>query len=454
MQRLRTLVVEDHPDLLSFCASVLERAGYEAIPADSGAAAQHILRTSVVDVVITDLKMPTIGGLDVLRVAKEADPEIVVILITGFPTVETAVRAMKFGAFDYLMKPFTEEQLLGSVEAALEKRRTKDAYGSLQSQLRTSFTLNGMVGRSRPMLKLLEEIRRAAGVDANVLILGKSGAGKEQVARTLFENSHRRGKLFLAINCAAIPESLLEAELFGYERGAFTGAQVTKQGLLEVVDGGTLFLDEIGDMPLLLQAKLLRALEEGSVRHLGGRRAIPFDVRFMASTNHDIHEEVRRGRFREDLFFRINVIEIHVPPLLDRREDIPLLTALFVESFAPRRRTKIQGITQEAMDVLTTYDWPGNVRELKNAVERASAYASGPFITPDDLPPTVVKGAEGHRPFTFRSWRLTTMERLEREFLKQILDEHGDNVSRAARALGIHRSTLQRFMRRHNLAVA
>jgi two-component system response regulator HydG len=309
-----------------------------------------------------------------------------------------------------------------------------------------------MVGQSRPMQALFCDIRNAAEVDANVLILGESGSGKEQVARAINESSDRRGKPFLAINCAAIPENLLEAELFGYERGAFTGAEVAKEGLLETADGGAVFLDELGEMSPALQAKLLRALEEGSVRRVGGRTAIPFDVRFMASTNRDIHEEMRKGRFREDLFFRIDVIEIHVPPLRERREDIPLLATHFLDSFGPRRRTKIQGITPEAMDLLTRYDWPGNVRELKNAVERAAAYARSAFITPDDLPPTVVKDAERHGGETFRAWKAKALDRLERDFLRQTLVEHGDNVSRAARALGIHRSTLQRFMRRHDLS--
>jgi DNA-binding NtrC family response regulator len=450
----RILIVDDHTDSLACYVAILERAGYEVVRAESGAVGDRILRMSAVDVVIADLKMRAVGGLDILRAAKEADPETSVILVTGFPTVETAVEAMKLGAFDYLTKPFTEQQLLGILAASVERRRVRESHGRLLSQLRTSFTVNGMVGRSRPMLKLFNDIRRTAEVDANVLILGESGVGKERVAQTIVESSDRRGKPFLAINCAAIPEALLEAELFGHERGAFTGAETAREGLLEAADGGALFLDELCEMPLSLQAKLLRALEERSVRRVGGRKAIPADVRFIASTNRDIQEAMRGGRFRKDLFFRIDGIEIWVPPLRERRDDIPLLATHFLGSVGSQRRTRIEGFTPEAMALLTRYEWPGNVRELKNAVERAAAYTSGPFITRSDLPQPVVAGAEPHRGYTFRVWKEKTLERLEREFVKQVLEEHGNNISWAARALGIHRSTLHRVMRRHNLADA
>ena len=447
----RILVVEDHPDLLAFCGDVLQAAGYEVIQADSGVAAEAVLRTSSIDAVVTDLKLPAKGGLEVLKASKHADPETIVVLITGYPTVETAVLAMKFGASDYLLKPFSAEQLLAAVEEGLERRRTKEAHRLWRSQLRQSFTMNGIVGRAGPMLKLFDEIRNAGAVDSNVIILGESGAGKERVARTIHENSDRRQGPFLAINCAAIPDTLLEAELFGYERGAFTGAQAPREGLLQAADGGTLLMDEICELSPSLQAKLLRAVEEGSVRRLGGRKSIVFDVRFMASTNRDIRDDLRTGRFREDFFFRINVIEIRVPSLRDRREDIPLLVAHFLDACAGRRSRKIEGIAQKAVDVLMRYDWPGNVRELKNAVERAFAYTKGPFITPDDLPDAVLRGAERHGGFGFRAWKERTLERLELEFLKKSLDEHAWNVSHAAKSLGLHRSTLQRFMRRHNL---
>jgi DNA-binding NtrC family response regulator len=450
----RILVVDDHADLLAFYAAILERAGYEVVQAESGAAAERIIHTSVIDVVITDLKMPAVGGLDIIRAAKDADPETSVILITGFPTVETAVEAMKLGAFDYLIKPFTEERLIAVVAASVEKRRVRESHGLLLSQLRTSLTPSGLVGRSRPMLKLVDDIRKTAEVDANVLILGESGVGKERVAQMIVDSSVRRGKPFVAINCAAIPETLLEAELFGHERGAFTGAETATEGLLQTADGGTLLLDELGEMPLPLQAKLLRALEERSVRRIGGRKAIPFDVRFLASTNRDIREAMRSGRFREDLFFRIDVLQIRVPPLRDRRDDIPLLATHFLGSVGSQRRTRIEGFTPDAMALLTRYDWPGNVRELKNAVERAAAYTSGPFITCGDLPQPIVAGAELHARYTFRIWKEKTLERLEREFVRQVLEEHDHNISWAARALGIHRSTLHRVMRRHNLADA
>jgi DNA-binding NtrC family response regulator len=431
---------------------ILKPSGYEVVTADSGEAAERILRTSSIDVVITDRKMPKMGGLEVLRIAKHVDPEIIVILITAYPTVDTAVEAMKFGACDYLIKPFSVEQLRAAVKDSLEKRKTKEAYGLLKSHLRNSFAAGSIVGQSRALLKLLDEIRKVAAVSANTLILGESGVGKEPVARAIHENSARKGRPFVPLNCAAIPETLLEAELFGYERGAFTGAQATKEGLLEAANGGTLFLDEFCELSPALQAKLLRALEEGAVRRLGGRKPIPFDVRFMASTNRDIREEIRLGRFRQDLFFRINVIEILVPPLRERREDVPLLVAHFLEECSKGSGKAVEGITPEAMEWLTQYDWPGNVRELKNAMERALAYATGPFITVQDLPEMILMATERQGRFSsYREWREKILERLEKEFLEKSIHEQGGNLTLAAKELGIHRSTLYRLIRKHHL---
>jgi len=339
----------------------------------------------------------------------------------------------------------------GSPETRLEADRTKEASRVSGRQLHDSFSPSGLVGQSRGMLRLLDDIRKAASADANVLILGESGAGKERVSRTIQGSSSRRTGPFLPINCAAIPESLLEAELFGYDRGAFTGAQVAKEGLLEAADGGTLFLDEVCELNPGLQAKLLRAVEEGSIRRVGGIKPISIDVRFMASTNRDIYDEMRRGRFREDLFFRLDVIEIRVPPLRERREDVPLLVAHFLEACVRRYGKKIDGCANTTLEVLTKYDWPGNVRELRSAVERAVAYAQGPLIAPEDLPEAVLTGAERQDGYCFHAWRKKTLARLEKEFLRKALEEHGGCVSGAAKALGIHRSTLQRLMRRHNL---
>src|SRR6266852_3057970 len=446
------LLVEDDRNVLLSYQEVLKTTPYEVVTADSGEAAERTLRTSSIDVVITDRKMPKMGGLEVLRIAKQVDPEIIVILITAYPTVDTAVEAMKVGACDYLIKPFSVEQLQAVVKDALEKRRTKEAYGLLKSQVRSSFAVGGIVGQSQRLLKLLDEIRKVAAVSANVLIVGESGVGKEPVARAIHENSPRKGQPFVPLNCAAIPETLLEAELFGYERGAFTGAQATKEGLLEAADGGTLFLDEFCELSPALQAKLLRTLEEGAVCRLGGRKPLPFDVRFMASTNRDIHEEIRQGRFRQDLFFRINVIEIRVPPLRERREDVPLLVANFLEECSKGSGKAIEGITPEAMEWLTHYDWPGNVRELKNAMERALAYATGPFITVQDLPEAILTATEHQRQISsYREWREKTLEQLEKEFLEKSIHEQGGNLTLAAKELGIHRSTLHRLIRKHRL---
>jgi len=446
------LLVEDDHNVLRTYAQLLRPAGYLVVEADSGSDAERILRTSSVDVVITDLRMPGMDGVAVLRIAKQADPEIIVILITAYPTVETAVEALKAAASDYLAKPFSVERLLAVVESSLEKRKTKEAYRVLRSQLSCSFSLSGIMGQSQMILKLSNQIRRAAEVNADVLILGATGVGKELVARAIHENSSRHERPFLPLNCAAIPENLVEAELFGYERGAFTGAQAAKEGLLEAVDGGTLFLDELCELGPALQAKLLRALEENAVRRLGGLKPIPFDVRFMASTNRDIHEELRQGRFRQDLFFRVNVIEIRVPPLRERREDVPLLAAHFLEACSKGSGKAIEGITPEAMERLMRYEWPGNVRELKNAMERAMAYASGPFISVQDLPEAILTATERQARFSsYREWREQTLERLEKEFLEKAIQEQEGNLTLAAKALGLHRSTLYRLLRKHHL---
>ena len=443
----RVLVVEDSPELRDFCVEALVHAGYEAVGVGSGVEAERLLRTSPISVVVTDLKVPRGGGLSVLKAAKDADPTTPVILITGYPAVDTAVAAMKAGAADYLIKPFSFEQLVGAVEDALRAGRRREVYEELKREA-LAFTVDGMVGRSPRMLQLFDRIRKAAAVDANVLILGDSGSGKERVARTIHENSARHRGPFVAINCAALPEPLLEAELFGHERGAFTGAQGSRDGLLHAADGGTLLLDELCEMHVSIQAKLLRALEEGSVRRLGGRRSIPFDARFIAATNQDIQAAVRAGRFRRDLFFRIHVIEIHVPPLAERPEDIPLLAVHFLQKTASAWPGGIQGVEPAALETLTQYDWPGNVRELRNVIERAAAFASGPVITIADLPETLTFGAVPPSPVTFRAWKQQTLARLEHGFIQAALEHHGGNVSRTARALGLHRSTIQRFLKR------
>jgi len=443
----RVLVAEADPEVLAFCAAVLTATGYEVVRTTSATVAQELLRTSSVDVLVTDLKLPGLNGLDLLKVAKTADPETAVILITGFPTVDTAVKAMKAGAVDYLTKPFSAEELLAAVVAAFGDRNIRQGHDVLRNQLRHGFANGAMVGRTPRMLRLFDDARRAAAVDANVLILGESGVGKERVARMIHENSARTSGPFVPINCAAIPEHLLESELFGYEQGAFTGAQRSNEGLLETAHGGSLFLDELCEMNPVLQTKLLRALEEGVVRRLGARKPRAFDTRFIASTNRDIREDMRRGRFREDLFFRINVIEVQVPPLRDRREDIPLLATHFLSLAS--RGLQIKGFIPAAMDALLRYNWPGNIRELKNAVERAVAYAAGPFIALEDLPEPVRQPQGRGDLQSFRAWKRTTLERLEREFLVRALEQHQGNVSGTARALNLHRSTLQRALRKH-----
>jgi DNA-binding NtrC family response regulator len=425
----RILVAEDNPHVLALWAAMLERAGHEVTCVSSGAAAEQSLRTSAIDLLVTDLKLPAPGGLDLLRIAKQIDARIGVVLITGYPSVDTAVEAMKAGAVDYLVKPFSAEHLLALIASTLEAVAAREAYALLRTGAQ-AFTVGGMVGRSRRMLELLDRARRAAAVDANVLILGESGAGKERVARTLHDNSARANGPFVAMNCTAIPETLLEEEL------------------LEAAHGGSLFLDELCELHPVRQAKLLRAIEEGGVRRLGSLKPAAFDVRFISSTNRDIAEYVRRERFRADLFFRLAVIELHVPPLRERREDIPLLAAYFLQASAGRRSATIEGFTSPALDALTAYTWPGNVRELRNVVERAAAFAREALITPADLPDSVIAARAAASSGTLRQWKQHAVRRLERQYITRALEDHGGNISRTARALGVHRSTLQRLMRR------
>ncbi|RMD86007.1 MAG: sigma-54-dependent Fis family transcriptional regulator [Candidatus Dadabacteria bacterium] len=448
----RILIVEDDFAMLETCAQVLARAGFEVRTAGSGREALEVLQASAFDVVLTDLRMPEVSGLDVLRAAKHSDPETVVILITAFPTVDTAVEALKQGAADYLLKPFSTEQLRDAVRQALDKRRAKEEYGFLRSQARRAFTPGGLIGRSEAMLRLFDELRKAAAVDAGVLLVGESGTGKELAARCIHESSARAGRPFVALNCAAIPETLLEGEMFGHEAGAFTDARKSRAGLLEQANGGTLLLDELCEMTPPLQAKLLRALEEGKVRRVGGSDPIEFDVRFIASTNRDVRRELREQRLRADLYYRIAVIEIHVPPLRERKEDVPLLAAHFLEEYSRAYGRTFEGFTRAATDCLTRYDWPGNVRELRNTIERAVTYGKGPLVEVEDLPAAVQAAGQEEDEVDFHRWKERTLERLEKEFLTRALRENDGNVTHTARALGIHRSTLQRMMRKHGIS--
>ncbi len=396
------------------------------------------------------------GGLDVLAAFTSKAPDTPVILITAFGDVSGAMEAIQRGAYDYVSKPFNIEELRLTVGRALERRRLVAEQKTVPSESKTH--LQDIVGKSPVMLEVYKLVARVAGSTATVLVEGESGTGKELVARAIHTHSPRAGAPFVPVNCTALTESLLESELFGHARGAFTGAIATKRGLFETANGGTMFLDEIGDMGPKMQAQLLRTLQDGEVRPVGGSEAIRVDVRLVCATNKDLDEEVKAGRFREDLYFRINVVTVHLPPLRERREDIPILVAHFLAKLARRERRATAALSPEALKLLTGYAWPGNVRELENAIERAVAVAKGNVVLPSDLPPEVGGGAGTFASGGQRRQRRAgetgiiadrpTLAELERRYIQLVLGESGGNKKKAAEKLGIDRRTLYRALER------
>jgi len=383
MMTARILIVDDEPDMVDNCARILRRAGHRCLTATDPHRALALLESERPDLLLTDLKMPEIDGLALLRRAHELDPALPVVVITAFATIESAVATVKEGAFDYLPKTFSLDQLTIVVDRALRQRRLALENRNLREQLQTTFGLENVVGRSPAMAQVFELVKKAARSEANILILGESGTGKELIARAVHANSPRAAQAFVPVDCASLPENLLESELFGHEKGAFTGAVRTKPGLMEVASSGTLFLDEIGDLPVSLQVKLLRALQERQIRRVGGTALIDVDVRVVSATNRHLREAVAKGQFREELYYRVNVIEIQLPPLRERAGDVRLLAHAFLKRYGQAR---IHGYDDAAMAALETYSWPGNVRELQNIVERACALAEGDTITRRDLP--------------------------------------------------------------------
>jgi DNA-binding NtrC family response regulator len=399
------------------------------------------LEETPVDAVVTDLRMPDFEGLAILRAAAGRQPEAKVIIITAFATIASAIEAVKQGAFDYVAKPFEIEELVLALERALEDTRLRRENRDLRGEVERRYGLGEIVGASRPMQEVFALMEGATRGDLNVLITGESGTGKELVARAIHYNSRRRAGRFVALNCAAIPETLLESELFGHVRGAFTGAAAARKGLLEDAHGGTVFLDEISEMPVGLQAKLLRVLEDGEVRPLGSNRGTIVQFRVVASTNRDPRAEVAAGRFRADLYYRLNVVGINLPPLRGRPGDLALLVDHFIARHAAAQGGRVRGVTREALAILQGYAWPGNVRELENTVERAVVFARGDLITPADLPPVLRERGDIVDVAVAGDWSL---RELEERYIARVLDEVGGDRERAARILGIHPRTLQR----------
>jgi DNA-binding NtrC family response regulator len=466
MAGARILIVDDEPDMVETCTRFLRRRGHEVLPTTDPAEAVALLESRRPDLLLTDYKMPGVDGMELLRRAHALDPALPVVLITAFATIESAVAAMREGASDYLPKNFTMEHLEVAVDRALRQRALQIENRNLREQLQHSLALDNLVGRSPALVQVLELARKAARSDANILILGESGTGKELVARAIHANSPRAGGAFVPVDCASLPEQLLESELFGHERGAFTGAVRTKPGLMETAHEGTMFLDEIGELPVGLQVKLLRALQERQIRRVGGTQPIDVDVRVVSATNRDLREAMARGQFREELYYRIDVIELRLPRLSERAGDVALLAHAFLARYGGGRFT---GLEADALAALEAYPWPGNVRELQNVIERACALAEGPRITRADLPEHVLAGA-GRRPgaeppggaaggdgppvgtdLPLRDAKERWMQALEGRYLRELLERHGGNVSAAAKAAGIDRKTFHRLITKYQL---
>jgi DNA-binding NtrC family response regulator len=442
------LLVDDEPSARGTMALLLRKRGHRVVEAADVAAATKALADTAFEVVVTDLRMPDGDGLDVLRAAKAHCPEADVILLTAYAGWESAKEAIRLGAFDYFEKGREPDELLHRIERAVADKALRRENENLRAQVRERFGLAGLIASSAEMVQVLDLVERVAPTDATVLIRGESGTGKEIIAKALHHASKRAEGRFVAINCGALPETLLESELFGHVKGAFTGAGANKKGLFEEAHSGTLFLDEIGEMTPGLQVKLLRALQSGEVRPVGSTQAITVDARVVAATNRDLEPMIRQGSFREDLFYRLNVIPIVLPPLRERREDIPLLAEHFLARFA-ERQGRVLRLSAGATERLLRYAWPGNVRELENAMERLAILARDETIDPGDLPPHVGAGlALGPAPGLAAE---QTLADAERAHIVQMLERYGWNHSRAAEALGIGRTTLWRKLRDYGI---
>jgi len=449
------LIVDDEKNYLVILEALLAPEGYEILTEDSAANALRIIRDTDLDLVITDMRMPGKDGMELLEEAKKIDPELPVIIMTAYGTIEKAVEAMKKRAYDYITKPFRNEELKLTVRKALEYSRLKKENRLLSDALSDRFKYGNIIGKSKPMLKIYEMIGKVSQSKASVMITGPSGTGKELIAKAIHYNSPRRNRPFISINCGALTETLLESELFGHERGAFTGAVTMKKGRFELADGGTLFLDEVGEMPPSLQVKLLRVLQEMEFERVGGTKTIKVDVRILAASNRKLKEDVENGIFREDLFYRLNVVHIEVTPLKERVEDIPFLVAHFVEKFRPSNNKKIE-LDPEVWKALYRYGWPGNIRELENTIERAVVMDSSGLIRLEDLPDEISGSQEELDLDRFIPVNVPlqkTLETIEENLIRRSLSHCNNVQSHAAEMLGITKSHMQHKMKKYNIVI-
>ena len=458
----RILVVDDDENVRETVGSVLTEEGYSIETASSGKEAIEKAGSNSLAVMVTDLKLPDTDGVKLYQTIKKKHPDTLAIIITGHASLQSAIRAIKAGAYDYLEKPFRMEDILLTVKRALDHAELLNQNIHLKQELEAKYRPENIVGTHPKMQKVFDLIRKVASADVTVLIRGESGTGKELAARAIHYASQRKNTRFVALSCGALPETLLESELFGYEKGAFTGALSRKPGLFETADGGSLFLDEIGDLSPATQVKLLRVLQEKEFQPVGGVRQMKVDVRFLSATNKDLEKAIREGKFREDLYYRLNVLQIDLPPLRERKDDIPLLVKHFLAKFGSRRT-----ISKETMNALVSYDWPGNVRELENAIERAIVLAKNSQITPDDLPDRIVVGelarpsshsreggnlsgegrGEEFQSFDFKKAR----EEFEKKFLQNVVNTCAGNITEASRRSGISRRHLYQKLNKYHI---
>ncbi|UYL08513.1 sigma-54 dependent transcriptional regulator [Bdellovibrio sp. SKB1291214] len=456
----RILVVDDEESIREFLEIMLKKEGYEITLAEDGQKAKDLLTKKSFDMIISDLQMPHVTGIELLKHVKESYPDTVFMLITAFGTTETAVEAMKMGAYDYLTKPFKIDEVRLNIQNALRSRNLEVENRTLKKELTKEYSFQSMVGNSPAMHAIFDMVKRVSQTPTNVLITGESGTGKEVVAKAIHYNGPLKDRPFVTVNCGAIPENLMESEMFGHKKGSFTGAVADKPGLFEVADGGTLFLDEVGELPLTIQVKLLRAIQERVVRRVGSTEDTKVEVRIIAATNRNLEEMVAKGTFRQDLFYRLNVINIKTPSLRERREDVPLLANHFLKKYNERLNKNIGAISVEAMEILKKYDYPGNVRELENMIERTVALEGGATILPESLPP-MVNTTSGRKMASSNEIEMgddgvdldKVMGQIEKELLIKAIHSAGGVKKRAAKLLHISFRSMRYRIEKYNLGV-
>jgi two-component system response regulator HydG len=446
----KILVVDDEQSHRTMLKAVLTKEGYDIFEADDGMSAVRSVENEPFDLILMDIRMTDMDGIEAMGQIKKMSPSIPVIMMTAYASVKTAVEALKSGAYDYLTKPLDIDELKILIKKALEHYRLQEENVFLKERLADRFNFSNIIGKSRRMKELFENLSLVAPSDATVLIYGESGTGKELVANAIHQNSPRAQKPFIKVSCAALPETLLESELFGHERGAFTGALSRKAGRFQLADGGTLFLDEVNVMSSTTQVKLLRVLQEREFEPLGSTKTIHVDIRLITATNRELEVEVKEGRFREDLFYRLNVVPIHLPPLRERKEDIPLLADHFFKLYQEKNKKSIKGFLPKTIDTLMRYDWPGNIRELENFIERAILLCRSEYISPKDLPPPLQGEQLEEQPIISIPSGMT-LEEVEREAIIQTLEENGGNRTQTAQILGISRKTLQNKLKEYGI---